>query len=60
MESVMNDKNDCDHNVDGVAVEGPVVCVRREDVLQAISEMKTGRASCPSEVSLPSGEYEFK
>ena len=35
------------------AEEGPVVCVSREkDVLQALSEMKTGKDPCPSEVSL--------
>ena len=34
------------------AVEGPVVCVSREEVLQALNEMKTGKAPGPSEVSL--------
>ena len=38
--------------MEGDAVEGPVVCVSREDVLQALSEMKTGKAPGPSKVSL--------
>ena len=38
--------------MEGDAVERPVVCVSREEVLQALNEMKTGKASGPSEVSL--------
>ena len=38
--------------MEGDAVEGPVVCVSREEVLQALSEMKTGKAHGPSEISL--------
>ena len=38
--------------MEGDAVEGPVVYVSREDVLQALNEMKTGKAPGPSEVSL--------
>ena len=34
------------------AVEGPVVCVSREEVLQALNEMKTGKTPGPSNVSL--------
>ena len=30
--------NDWDHNVEGDAIEGPVVCVGREEVLQAFNE----------------------
>ena len=48
----MNEENDCDHNVEADAVEGPVVCVFREEVLQALNEINTGKASRPSEVSL--------
>ena len=33
----MNEENDWDHNVDGDAVEVPVVCVSREEVLQALN-----------------------
>ena len=52
MERIMNEGIDWDHNLEGDAVEGPVVCVNREDVLQALNEMKTGKAPGPSEVSL--------
>ena len=38
MEMIMNEENDLDHNVGGDAVEGPVVCVSREKVLQALNE----------------------
>ena len=38
--------------MDGDAVEGVVVCVGREQVLQAWNEMKTGKALGPSEISL--------
>ena len=52
MEGIMNDENDWDRNVEGDAVEGRVVCVSREEVLQALNEMKTGKAPGHSEVSL--------
>ena len=52
MERIMNEENLWDHNVEGDAVEGPVVCVSREEVLQALNKMKTGKALDPSEVSL--------
>ena len=38
--------------MEGDAVEGPIVCVSREEVHQALNEMKTGKAPGPSEVSL--------
>ena len=47
-----NVENDWDHNVEGDAVEGPLVCVCREEVVLALKEMKTGNAPGPSEVSL--------
>ena len=53
MKMIMNDENDWDCNVEEDAVEGPVVCVcREEEVLQALDEMKTGRSPGPSKVSL--------
>ena len=36
----MNEENDWDCDVEGDAVEGPVVCVCREEMLQALNEMK--------------------
>ena len=52
MERIINEDNDWDHNVEGEAVEGPVACVGRDNVLQALNEIKTGNAPGPSEVSL--------
>ena len=40
----MNKTNVWDHNVEVVAVERSVVCVSREEALQALNEMKTGKA----------------
>ena len=37
MERIINEENGWDH-VEGDAVEGPVVCVSREEVLQALNE----------------------
>ena len=51
-EIIINEENDWDHNVEGNAVEGPVVCVSRVGMLQALNEMKTRKAHGPSEVSL--------
>ena len=41
VDSIMNEENDWDNNVAGDAVQGPIVCVDREEVLQASNEMKT-------------------
>ena len=38
MEMIKNEENDWDHNVEVNAVEGPVVCVSREEELQALNE----------------------
>ena len=48
----MNEENDLDHNMEGDAVVGPVVCVSREEVLQVLNAMKTVKAPGPSKVSL--------
>ena len=48
MEKIMDEEDDW--NVEGDAVEGQVVCVSEEKVLQALNDMKTGPG--PSEVSL--------
>ena len=52
IERIMNEENDWNRIVEGDAVEGQVVCVNREEVLQALNEINTGKASGPSEVSL--------
>ena len=38
MERTMNEENDWEHNVEEDTVEGPVVYVCREEVLQALNE----------------------
>ena len=38
MDRIMNEDNDWYQNVEGVAVEGPVVCVSGEEVLQALNK----------------------
>ena len=38
VERIMDEENDQDHNVEGDAVEGPVICVNRKEVLQALNE----------------------
>ena len=43
IERIMNEENDWDHIIEGDAVEGPVVSVSREEVPQALKEMKTGK-----------------
>ena len=52
MERIINEENDRYHNVEGDAVEGPVVCVNREEALQALNEMKTRKATGPTQLSL--------
>ena len=44
MERIKNEEDDWDCNVEGDGVEGPVLCVNREEVLQALNEIKTGKA----------------
>ena len=43
MERIMIAENDRDH-VEGDAVKGPLVCVSRVEVLQAINEIKRGKS----------------
>ena len=52
MEWIMNTKNNLDHNGEGDAVEGPVVCVCRVEVMQVFSEMKIERTPGALDVSL--------
>ena len=52
MEGIMNEESDWDHDVEGDAVEGAVCCVSRDEVVQVLSEMKSEKASQPSDVSL--------
>ena len=50
MERILNDENDWYHNVEGDDVEGPVMCVSRDDVVQALIEMKRGKSPGLSDV----------
>ena len=63
VERIMNKENDRDHNVEGDAVECPLDCVCRDEVVQVINRMKSVKAPGPSDVSLelisPSGEVGF-
>ena len=36
MERIMRKENEWDHDMEGDAVEGPIACVCREEVLQAL------------------------
>ena len=47
IERIMNEENDCDHNVEGDAVD----CVSGEEVMQALDEMRIGITCGPSHVS---------
>ena len=40
MVRIMNEENDLGHNVEGDAIEGPVICVSREEVLKALTGNK--------------------
>ena len=52
MKEITNEENYWDHDVPGDSVEGTVVCLSREELLQALNETKRGKAAGPSEVSL--------
>ena len=40
MERIIFEENDWDHNVEGDAVEGLEDCVSRDEIIQALNEMK--------------------
>ena len=46
-ERIMNDENNWDYNVVVDAVEAPVVCVCRDEVLQILHNMKAGKVPGP-------------
>ena len=54
MERIMNEENDWDRNSEGDAVEGPVVCVSREEVLQALNENRKNRWTFRSNTTVDS------
>ena len=50
MEKIMNEENKCDHMVENDVVEGPVEKVARNEIVEAMQRMKSGKAIRPSEV----------
>ena len=64
MEKIMNEENEWDQIVDTDIVEGPAKRVAREEIVEAMQSMKSGKATGPSEVSVEmiraSGEVGIK
>ena len=53
MKIIKNEENVLDTSVNADIVEGPVVCVGREEVvLQVLNEVKSGKAHAPSDASM--------
>ena len=52
MEKIMNEENEWDHMVETDIVEGPVEKVARNEIIEAMQRMKSGKATAPSEVSV--------
>ena len=52
MEKIMNEENEWDRMVETNLVEGPVEKVVRNDIVEAIQSMKSGKATGTSEVSV--------
>ena len=48
----MNEENEWDHMVETDLVEGPVEKVARNEIVEAIQSIKSGKATGPSEVSV--------
>ena len=52
MEKIMNEENEWDHIVETDVVEGPVEKVARNEIVETMQKMKSGKATGPSEVSV--------
>ena len=52
VETITNEENDCDNNVDVGAVEGPVYRVRIDEVMKELKEVKTGKTCVPLDMYL--------
>ena len=52
MEKITNEENDLHHNVEGDAVEGPAVCVSREEVKQALNENRKSLGTITSMIGV--------
>ena len=52
MEKIINEENEWDHMVETDVVEGPVEKVARNEIVEAMQRMKSGKVTGPSEVSV--------
>ena len=52
MEKIMNEEKEWDHMVETDVVKGPVEKVVRNEIVEAMQKMKSGKAKGPSEVSV--------
>ena len=52
MKKIMNEENEWDRVVETDLVEGPVEKMVRDEIVEAIQNMKSGKATEPSEVSV--------
>ena len=52
MGKIMNEENQWDHMVETDVVEEPVEKVARNEIVEAMQKMKSGKATGPSEVSV--------
>ena len=56
MEKINNSENERDHLVETDVVEGPVEKVARNEIVETMQKMKSGKATGPSEVSVDCGD----
>ena len=52
MEEIMNEENKWDHMVETGVAEEPVEKVARNEIMEAMQRIKSGKATDPSEVSV--------
>ena len=52
MEKIMNEENEWDHIMETDVVEGPLGKVARNEIVEAMQKMKSGKATGPFEVSV--------
>ena len=60
MEKIMNEENEWDNMVETDLVEGPVEKVVRDEIVEAIQSMKSGKATGTSEVPRKCGDDSCK
>ena len=52
MEKIKNEENEWNHMVETDVVEGPVEKVARNEIVEAMQKMKSGKATGPPKVSV--------